>query len=202
MTDLTLKDIQKLYRKVVVPFHEIERDITLPVASHRPDNDAEHSWSLALMALSLAPNIDAKLDIGKVCIFATIHDVVEVNAGDTSVWAPTEFASTKREREAEALKTLEQDLPQFKVLTDHIKEYEEQSSDEAKFVYALDKFLNFLMISEDNGYYYRSRKLTKESVVEKLKNHRQKAHVNSQVGKYYDELRDLFDSNPDNFFQA
>lgn len=199
---VSLEDIKRLFHKVIIPFHTIERDTTLPLPSHRADNDAEHSWSLALLAIALAPEIDPKLDVGKVSIFATVHDLVEVYAGDTSVWADKTQHESKEERESDALARLKTDFPEFTTLFAYIDEYETGLSSEAKFVYALDKFLNLLAIIEDKGYYYRVKhKITKERYLEQLKDHKIKAHTHPVVAQYYDELRELFDKNPAHFYQ-
>ena len=94
------------------------------------------------MALALAPKIDSKLDVGKVSIFALLHDVVEIHAGDTSVWAPEVQLKSKHKREVQALARLHKEFPEFKHLFNFIDEYEKKDSDETRFVYALDKFLN------------------------------------------------------------
>lgn len=199
---VTLDDIKELFRKVIIPFHTIERDMTLPLPDHRPDNDAEHSWSLGLLAIALAPEIDPKLDVGTVSIYATLHDLVEVYAGDTSVWADSAFIDSKKAREEEALTKLKTNFPAFPKLFDYLEEYENKSTDEANFVYALDKFINMLTLVEDKGHYYRVKhKITKSRYDEHLKSHREKAQTHPLVGKYYDEMRELFDSNPDHFYQ-
>src|SRR3712207_5365806 len=100
---VSLDDIKSLFHKIIIPFHTIERDTTLPLANHRSDNDAEHSWSLSLMAVALAPEINPQLDVGKISIFATVHDLVEIYAGDTSVWAEPALQDNKAQREKEAL---------------------------------------------------------------------------------------------------
>jgi len=198
---VSLNDVKELFHKIVIPFHMIQRDITLPLPDHRPDNDAEHSWSLSLLAIALAPEIDPKLDTGKIAIFAALHDIVEVYAGDTSVWADQAFVESKTAREAEALARLKTDFPAFPMLFRYIDAYEEKATDEAKFVYALDKFINMLSIVEDEGYYYRKKyKITKPQYDKQLQGHREKAHAHPLVGKYYDELRQLFDSDPEHFY--
>lgn len=203
MKILSLDDLRSLFRKVVVPFHLIERDMTLPAPSHRPDNDAEHSWSLAFMALTVAAEIDPDLDLGKIAIYAIVHDVVEVYSGDTSVWAEEERLTTKQQREADAIIRLQKELPQFPNLHKFIAHYESRADNEAKFVYALDKFLNLLTITEDSGYYYHTKhKITKARYDKQLTGHKDKAHSHPLVAKYYDQLRDEFDKHPEHFYQA
>lgn len=200
MTKVTFDDLRKLYLEAIIPFHKIKRDICLPIDDHRPDNDAEHSWSLALMACALAPEVNAKLDVGKVTIYAVVHDLVEVYAGDTSVWSKPEELATKAKREADALKQISKNFAAFPNLVQNIEDYETKANPEAKFVYALDKFLNLLNLYEDRGYFYRDlRKLTKEEVDERLKEHRKKGMSDPAVAPYYKKLRDAFDAHPEYF---
>lgn len=76
MSQPDFSDIQQLVRQLVLPFYTLERDLPLPIQNHRNENDAEHSWSLALLACSLAPEIDPQLDVGKICQYAVVHDLV------------------------------------------------------------------------------------------------------------------------------
>ncbi len=201
MSRPSLGDIKKLFHEVIIPFHEIERDTTLPLPNHRSDNDAEHSWSLSLMAISLAPEIDIKLDLGLICIYATIHDLVEVYAGDTSVWANDKILVSKKDRETKALEKLKSEFPKFLKMIRYIEDYQKLNTNEARFVYALDKFLNILCIVEDNGYYYKINKITKQRYQAQLASHKLKAHLYPAIGTYYDELRIRFDKDPNHFYK-
>lgn len=203
MTRPSLKQIETLFQEIILPFHQIKRDLTLPIDDHRSDNDAEHSWSLALLACALAPEIDAQLDTGKVCMLAIAHDVVEVYAGDTSVWASKEQLASKAVREHQALKKIRQKFTQFSWLASIIEEYELKQTPESQFVWSLDKFLNLYMLYLDKGYYYSTKyKLTKQQVDNQLTEHRQKAHAHPQVAEYYEQVRAAFDAHPEYFYQG
>ena len=77
----TFADIEKVMRELVIGSYGVERSIPLPLSSGlRRENDGEHAWSIALIACMLAPHIDKKLDVGKVCQFAVVHDLTEVHA--------------------------------------------------------------------------------------------------------------------------
>lgn len=201
MSQPSFNDIRELYRKLILPFHEIERDISLKLRNHRNDNDAEHSWSLSFMAVALAPEVDPSLDVGLVATYATIHDIVEVYAGDTSVWASAEQLSSKQAREQKAVQRIETEFARFPTLARLIYQYEAKASDEALFVYALDKFLNLLNLYEDEGYYYHKHKITAEQVKKQLAGHREKAQAHPKVAKYYNELYESFSSHPEYFYQ-
>lgn len=199
MSQPDFSDIQQLVRQLVLPFYALERDLPLPIQNHRNENDAEHSWSLALLACSLAPEIDPQLDVGKICQYAVVHDLVEVYAGDTSVLAPGSELASKAVREAAALWQIKQRFTKFPWLTRTIEAYEKKADDEAVFVYALDKFLALLLLYEDGGYYYRHHKISKKRFDRQFRPHREKAHAHPAIGQYYDQLRDLFDALPELF---
>jgi 5'-deoxynucleotidase YfbR-like HD superfamily hydrolase len=199
MTRPTFSDIQKLFRELVIPFYEIERDLPLPIQDHRNENDAEHSWTLALGVCALAPRVDPDIDVGRACMLAVVHDMVEIYAGDTSVWAPLAEHDTKQAREEEALSTLKKKFPMFPTITDLIEEYEGKKTLESQFVWALDKFLALLVLYEDAGYYYLTNKRTWTQFTKQHITHRKKAHAHTEVGKYYDELYAAFEAHPEYF---
>lgn len=195
-------DLRKLLNTIILAGYSVERDLSLPIQDHRNDNDAEHSWGLAIMACCLAPQVDPKLDVGKVCMLAVVHDVVEVFAGDTSVWAGQEALATKAARERQSLKKIKNEYTAFPWLGATIEEYEQRSSPEAQFVYALDKFISLLILYEDKGHYYHKGRITKQQFDQRFEPHRKKAHSHPAVGKYYDKLREAFDSHPEYFHQT
>ena len=197
----TFADIRKMYRELVVPFYQIERDMPLPIQNHRNENNAEHSWNLALGVCALAPQIDPELDVGRACMLAVVHDMVEIHAGDTSVWAAEEELDSKHERERKALVRIKDEFPMFPSIPQLIEEYEDKETPESLFVWALDKFLALLTLYEDEGYYYIRDKRTWEQFKKRHIAHRQKAQAHSQVGKYYDELMDAFEKHPEYFYQ-
>lgn len=69
--------------------------------ANRKENDAEHSWHLALMAVLLKDYMKEEIDLAKVMIMVLIHDLVEIDAGDTYAYDES-GAATKREREEKA----------------------------------------------------------------------------------------------------
>ncbi len=182
----------------MLPFYELERDISVPVKKRRLENDAEHSWSLAFMASALAPQIDLALDVGKICQFAVIHDIVEVYAGDTPTFRGDH--ATKATREAEALETITAKFPAFPWIAQTIHEYELKNSDEANFVYALDKFLNMLVMYADNNMHNYENKITKLEFDKVMLAHRKKAHAHPGVVEFYDKLLHWFDAHPEYFY--
>ncbi len=197
----THADLENLIRKIILPFYHVKRDMPLPIGERRWENDAEHSWSVAFLACALAPQIDPKLDVGKIAQYATAHDVVEVYANDTSTFATEEELASKAEREEAALERIAKEFAHFPWIVQTIKEYERKATDEAKFVYALDKYIAVTYDYIDEGQLFRERKVTLVEYSKSLEAHRKKAQSHPEVGKYYEEVRSLLDSHPE-FFHA
>jgi putative hydrolase of HD superfamily len=194
-------EIERLMADLILPFHHIKRDITLPRGERRHENDAEHSWSLAFLAMCLAPVIDSELDTARVCQIATVHDIVEVFADDTSTFADATKQATKVEREQQALAKIQHDFPHFPGIVAVSLEYKELASPEARFVYALDKYVTVLFDYLDEGRYLKDIKMTHKRYVEHLTRHREKAQVHPTVGAYYDQVRRLLDEHPEYFYR-
>ena len=194
-------ELEELFREIIVPFYHIRRDIRVPFEDRHLENDAEHSWSLAFLACALAPKIDSTLDIGLIAQFATVHDIAEVYAGDTSNFASDDEKATKAEREAAALHKIATKFAHFPWIAKMAERYEARDSDEAKFVYALDKYIPVMFDHLDEGEYVREIKLSLDDYRAGLKQHREKAQTHPAIGKYYDEIRALVESHYDNFHQ-
>lgn len=118
----------------------------------RKENDAEHAWHLALMAILLGEYSNEPIDILKTVTMVLIHDIVEIDAGDT--YAYDEAAhSDKEAREAAAAKRLFGLLPEdqgskFKAL---FEEFEEGKSAEARFAHALDHVQPMMLNDASKG---------------------------------------------------
>lgn len=195
----THANIDKLICNIILPFYHVKRDMPLPIGERRLENDAEHSWSLAFLASALAPQIDPVLDVGKIAQFAIVHDIVEVYAQDTSVFANEDDLNSKHEREALALSRIAAEFPQFPWIVKTIEEYERRDTNEARFVYALDKYIAIAYDYIDEGKLFRERKVTLDEYNGHLVSHRKKAHTHDKVAEYYEEVRALLDANPEFF---
>lgn len=201
MQDPSHDEIEELLRHIVLPFYHIKREMPLPVGERRWENDAEHSWSVAFLACALAPLIDETLDVGKVAQLAIAHDIVEVFAGDVSVFGTDDELGSKAEREAAAAEKISQDFSHFPWIVSTLHAYEAKESNEAKFVYAIDKYITVMYDYIDGGKYLREAKYTQAIYHKTLASHREKAQNHQEVGKYYDEVRALLDAHPEYFHQ-
>src|SRR5204862_8047037 len=108
----------------------------------RAENTAEHSWHLAMMAILLAEHANEPVDVARVIKMVLVHDIVEIDAGDTYFYDAA-AALDKHEREHAAADRLFGILPedQGKELRDLWEEFEAAQSPDARFALALDRFM-------------------------------------------------------------
>ena len=117
----------------------------------RNENDAEHAWHMAVMAYILREYSNQTIDIARVMLMCLIHDIVEIDAGDTYAY-DAEGKATQKEREAAAKERIFSLLPpdQKEELAAVFEEFEANETAEAKFVRAMDN-LQPLMLNDSNG---------------------------------------------------
>ncbi|MFN8344105.1 MAG: HD domain-containing protein [Spirosomataceae bacterium] len=138
--------------------------------SNRNENDAEHSWHLAMMALVLAEHADKPIDVLKVLKMVLIHDIVEIDAGDTFIYDSSKN-HTNTEQELIAAKRLFGLLPQEQA-EEFIavwQEFEEGITDEAKFARAMDRFEPLLQNTSNEGGTWREFQVPYQKVYDKKK---------------------------------
>ena len=118
----------------------------------RKENDAEHSWHLALAAVLLKEHMKEDADLGRVMTMVLIHDLVEIDAGDTYAY-DTEGAATKREREVKAADRIFGILPedQGTYLRELWDEFEAYETAEAKYAHLLDNFQPLMLNDASDG---------------------------------------------------
>ncbi len=135
--------------------------------SRRHENDAEHSWHLALAVILLAEHAnEPNLDILRVLRMVILHDLVEIDAGDTFAYDEAGMAD-QHEREARAADRIFGMLPpdqgaEFRAAWD---EFEAQATVEAKFALACDRFQPMLLNLMTDGASWREHGITHDRVV-------------------------------------
>ena len=135
----------------------------------RKENDAEHSWHLALMALVLEEYAPAGTDLGKVIRMVLVHDMVEIDAGDTYLF-DKEANRDKAEREKAAAERIFGLLPadlggEFRGCWE---EFEEGITGEARFAGLLDRFQPFFHNWETRGISWKEHGVSRRQVLERM----------------------------------
>ena len=117
----------------------------------RNENDAEHAWHMALMAYLLREWANEEVDIARVMILCLIHDIVEIDAGDTYAY-DEEGLKTQKAREEAAKERIFSLLPedQKEEFTALFDEFEENETAEARYAHAMDN-LQPLLLNHSNG---------------------------------------------------
>jgi putative hydrolases of HD superfamily len=142
----------------------VERRNLLPDGSRR-ESSAEHSWHAVLAALLLIEHAIEPLDLARLLLLVAIHDLVEVEAGDTFVYG-SEGLHDKAEREARAARHLFSLLPddQHAWLQQAWEEFEQGSSPEARFARVLDRLQPLLLHRVTGGRVWREHGVRLEQV--------------------------------------
>ena len=138
MKDMERMDRQFAFLREADKEKTIERQTYISDAS-RKENDAEHAWHAALMAIITSEYANEKIDVLKVVTMLLIHDIVEIDAGDTYAY-DEEAKKTQEAREKASAERLFGLLPKdqgekFKAL---FEEFEEVKTPEARFARAMD----------------------------------------------------------------
>ncbi len=140
------------------------------ISDGRKENSAEHSWHLGLMAMFLSEYIkDGSVDLLKVIKMVLIHDIVEIDAGDTFAYDEHGYQD-KEEREIQAAQRIFNLLPSDQA--DEIwklwREFEERRTPEARYAASLDRLQPLLLNYFTQGHTWRMPGVTSEKVYERM----------------------------------
>jgi len=140
------------------------------IGAHRNENDAEHSWHMAVMAVLLSEySRDKDIDILKVLKMILVHDLVEIDAGDTFCY-DAKGLEDKAERERKAAERLFNILPkeQAQEIFELWREFEELETPEARFAACMDRFQPLLLNYNTNGHTWQKPGVTYEKVLKRI----------------------------------
>jgi len=155
---------------------------TILMDKSRRENDAEHSWHLALMAVLLAEHAREPIDVARVVRMVLIHDLVEIDAGDTFCY-DEEGAKDKAEREERAAERIFGMLPEdqaaeFRALWD---EFEAMDTPESRFAASLDRLQPLMLNAYTHGAGWRRHGIHADQVIER------NAHIRDGSQALYEE---------------
>ena len=152
----------------------------------RRENDAEHAWHMAMMIYLLREYSNREIDLAKTMMMALIHDIVEIDAGDTYAYDSVGLKSQK-EREARAAERIFGMLPQDQCdeLRALFDEFEAGESAEAQFAKVMDNFQPLLLNNSNGGADWREHQVTKSKVIGRQQT---SLHGSEDIWKYTEEL--------------
>jgi putative hydrolase of HD superfamily len=152
----------------------------------RKENDAEHSWHMALMTILLSEYANEQMDVLKVISMLLIHDIVEIDAGDTYAY-DTAGNATKRERELAAADRIFNLLPedQAEKMRSLWDEFEAYETIEARFAHTMDNMQPLMLNDATGGKAWREHQVHDSQVYGRNK----RSHEGSELlWQYMDNL--------------
>ena len=139
---------------------------TRPLGLERYENSAEHSWQIALLAAALAPFAEADVDINRVVCMLLVHDIGEIDTGDTMVYVEGGWDERKAAERAAVTRIFgmlpDAERAKFMALWD---EFDEAKTPEARFAHAADRAMPVMLNLANNGQSWRENGITYERVV-------------------------------------
>lgn len=161
---------RKRFKKQVAFILEADKEKNILRQTHlsghgRRENDAEHAWHMAMMIYLLKEYANAEFDLAKTMMMALIHDIVEIDAGDTYAY-DAENLKTQKAREDTAKERIFSLLPseQKEEMIALFDEFEAYESAESKFAHAMDNLQPLLLNNSNGGADWREHQVTAEQV--------------------------------------
>ena len=152
----------------------------------RQENDAEHAWHMAMMIYLLKEYANEPIDLAKTMMMALIHDIVEIDAGDTYAYDETAM-ETQAERERMAAERIFGLLPddQRDELRGLFEEFEAGETPEAKFARTMDNLQPLMLNNANEGGDWKEHQVTRTQI---MKRHKRNQLGSEVIGKYTREL--------------
>ena len=152
----------------------------------RRENDAEHAWHMAIMIYLLKEYANEEIDIAKAMMMALIHDIVEIDAGDTYAY-DTVGLETQKDREEKAAERIFGMLPedQKTELKSLFEEFEAYETPEAKFARAMDNFQPLLLNDSNDGGDWKEHGVCRSQIMGR---HKKTRLGSEEIGQYSEEL--------------
>lgn len=182
---------QQRFQKQLDFILEADKEKTILRQTHltgylRQENDAEHAWHMAMMVYLLKEYANEEIDLAKTMMMALIHDIVEIDAGDTYAY-DTAGKATQAERERQAANRIFGMLPedQGAELRSLFDEFEACQTPEARFVRAMDNLQPILLNDSNNGRDWRLHQVKASQV---KKRQERTALGSTQIYEYIHKL--------------
>lgn len=155
---LELDKLKAVYRKALIK-----------TDNNRYENSAEHSWHISLTAHILSPYAEGNVDISRVCLMLLIHDIVEIDAGDTFAFDHHAVLGQQADKEIEAANRIFGLLPepQRSFILELWHEFEKAESADAQFAKAMDRILPLIQNMQNEGGSWAQHNVSKHQVIQR-----------------------------------
>lgn len=174
---------------------ELDKEKTILRQTHltgyrRQENDAEHAWHMAVMACLLQEYANEPINLARTLLMILLHDVVEIDAGDTYAYDP-EGVKTQREREEKEADRIFGLLPedQAREFRDLFEEFDRGDTPEARYAHALDNFQPILLNDANDGKDWRLHQVGRQQV------EKRNAHTGEGSEKIGQAVQAIIDRN-------
>ena len=149
----------------------VYRRALIKADNNRFENSAEHSWHIALMAHVLAPYAEEAVDISRVTLMLLLHDIVEIDAGDTFAFDSKAILDQQSDKEVAAANRIFGLLPehQSKQFLDLWNEFEQAQTADARFAKAMDRVLPLIQNVQNEGGSWAQNHVVKQQVINRNK---------------------------------
>jgi putative hydrolase of HD superfamily len=139
-----------------------------PLGLNRYENSAEHSWQLAMLALSLASYAEPSLDLNRVMRMLLVHDIGEIDTGDTMVFTEGGWEERKLAERAAVTRIFGMLPDGGAQLLELWHEFEHEETPEARFAHAVDRAMPVVLNLANNGQSWRENGISHERVVRRV----------------------------------
>lgn len=142
---------------------------TKPLGQERYENSAEHSWQIAVLAMSMAPFAEKPIDVNRVIRMLLVHDIGEIDTGDTFFYLEHGWAERKvaeKETVTRVFGLLPE--PERSAFMELWQEFEDAVTPEAKFAHAADRAMPVLLNLANNGQSWKENGVTHDQVVQRV----------------------------------
>ena len=168
-----MEDLKKQFNFILEldKLKAVYRQTMVKADNDRQENSAEHSWHISLVAQTLIGYAEEPINLPRVVSMLLIHDIVEIDAGDTFAFAEKHILDGQEDKEIAAANRLFGLLPepQFQGMKSLWLEFEEAATPDARFAKAMDRILPLLQNMENEGGSWARHTVTKSQVIERNK---------------------------------
>lgn len=194
-----MKHFQKIleFQKLLKEYNGIYRDVASLHSDKEFDNDVEHSYRVAMLCWMIIDEYKLKLDLNKVLKYALVHDLVEVYAGDVSIYK-NYSQEDKEKKEHKSFLKLKKKFPNLKSMWKLLDAYEKRKDEESKFVYIIEKLEPILVVILSENDHWIKRKVKIDDFIDKKQ--KKIKYIDSFAQKFNEEIMEYLRKNNKKLF--